>query len=435
MNWPCKRLFLSYKKSLTAFFSIGLCLSINSSLTAKELLDYDEKFSFNVANNKARLIKKSSLDQNLEMINQIDKLQLKVKLLNDLALSYYKIGEIEQAKKILGQCLSLAESLNDQELKVTMIIEIANYYYKITKKKQALNVLDKVIPLINALDDKLIQGQLLLNTAFQYETMKEEKKAELLFSRSQTLTAEAALPSPVFPFKETPSQLKMGVTGNVASFRDTTGFLGVDIDYGKQWTEEDILVDGNIYFGYDSSRAVNNYRPGGLMTAVYRRHFDENWSFFVDFFSSINEDLYSARNDDEDLTIITGLWLGAGLNLWRGESNNEFLDFQLGIGPRYEYDYVDFKQRKNETSPTLAIIFLGRGFSLGKATINHTFGFLPALDDLDDFVVTSNTQLSYPITERWSFVSRLFLRHRSDKVLEENPDLNMFFSTGLEYSF
>ncbi|MDJ0846573.1 tetratricopeptide repeat protein [Crocosphaera sp.] len=408
---------------------------MNSAVMAEDSFSDGHTLPWNVANQKNTLIKKSSLDQNLEMINQIDNIQLKVNLLNDLALSYYKIGEIEQAKKILYQSLSLVESLNEQELKITTLIKIADYYYKIGQEKQALTVLDKVMPLVDTLEDKLIQGQLLLNAAFQYEKMQQEKKAELFLSQSQTLTAEAAQPSPDFPFKETPTQLKLGVAGNVSSFRDTTGFLGVNVDYNKQWTQEDILVDGNIYLGYDSSRAVNNYRPGALMTAVYRRHFDEDWNFFVDFFSSVNEDLYSSRNDDEDLTIVTGVWFGAGLNLWRGESNREFLDFQLGIGPRYEYDYVDFEERRNETSPTLGVIFLGRGFSLGKAKINQTFAFLPALDELEDFIFNSNTKLSYPITERWSFVSRLFLRYRSDKVLEENPDLNMFFSTGLEYSF
>ncbi|MGK7954322.1 MAG: DUF481 domain-containing protein [Crocosphaera sp.] len=408
---------------------------MSSSVTAKELFYYDNQFSLNVANNNAGLIKKSSLDQNLEMINQINNLQLKVKLLNDLALFYYKIGEIEKSKEILAQSLSFTENFDEQELIITTMIEIANYYHKIKQEKQALNILDKVLPLINTLEDKLMQGQLLLNTAFQYQTMQQEKKAELFFSKSQTLTAEATQPSSEFPFKEIPSQFNMSVAGTVASFRDTTGFLGIDLDYAKQWTEEDILVDGNIYFGYDSSRSVNNYRPGGLMGAIYRRHFDEDWSFFINFFSSVNEDLYSARNDDEDLTIITGMWLGAGLNLWRGESNREFLDFQLGIGPRYEYDYVDFEEKRNETSPTLGIIFSGRGFSLGKAKINQSISLLPALDDLDDLVLTSNTRLSYPITERWSFVSRLFLRYRSDKVLEENSDLNLFFSTGLEYAF
>ncbi|MDJ0659147.1 MAG: hypothetical protein QNJ42_06610 [Crocosphaera sp.] len=428
--------FLLFDKQLmSAFFLVRLFLTMNPAVMAEELFSDAHNLPWNVANQNNGLINKSSLDKNLEMIDQIDNIQLKVKLLNDLSLSYYKIGEVEQAKEILAQSLSFAENFDEQELKITAIIEIANYYYKIGQNKQALNVLDQAIPFINTLDNKLIQGQLLLNAAFQYETMQQEKKAALFLSQSQTLTAKASQPSPEFPFKETPSQFKMGVTGNVASFRDTTGFLGVDIDYGKQWTKQDIRFDGNLYFGYDSSRSVNNYRPGGLMTAVYRRHFDEDWNFFVDFFSSVNEDLYSARNDDEDLTIITGLWLGAGLNLWRGKSNNEFLDFQLGVGPRYEYDYVNFKQRKNEASPTLGIIFLGRGFSVGKAKINHTFAFLPALDELDDLVLTSNTELSYPITERWSFVSRLFLRHRSDKVLEENPDLNMFFSTGLEYSF
>lgn len=426
---------LANKKRLNLWLYFGLWLLFNPAVMAEELFNNEINNSWNIAKQKSIFTNKSFLDKNLEIINQIDNLNLKVKLLNDSALSYYKIGEIDKSKKILDQSLSFAESFDDQESKISMIITIADHYYQIEEKKKALNVLNNSLELITSLENKLIQSQLLIKAAFQYKIMEEEKKAEIVLAQSQVVIAEAVQYLPRFPFQETPSQLKIGVAGTVASFRDTTGFLGVDIDYAKQWTEEDIFVDGNVYFSYDSGRSVNNYRPGGLMGAFYRNHFNENWSFFTSFFSSVNEDLYSARNDDEDLTIVTGLWFGAGLNLWRGESNSEFLDFQLGIGPRYEYDYVNFKEIKNEISPTLGIIFLGRGFSMGKAKINQTFAFLPALDELDDFVLTSNTQLSYPLTERWSFVSHLFLRHRSDQVLEENPALNMFFSTGLEYAF
>lgn len=380
-------------------------------------------------------VKEQDLSQRLAIINQMEDSHLKVMLLNNLALSYLRAGKINEAKKILKQSLSIIENLEDITLKITGLTNIANNYYQIGNKKKALGILADVRNLVKYIDDEMQQSQWLLNLSFEYAKMKEKDKAESLFSQSQILMAEASQPSPEFPFKETSSNFKLGVTGNINSFRDTTGVLGLDIDYAKQWTTEDILVDGNIYFSYDSSRSVNNYRPGSLMLAVYRHHFDQDWNFFVDFFNSTNESLFSASTNDEDLTIITSLWLGAGLNLWRGDSNQEFLDFQVGVGPRYEYDYIDFEQRKNETSPTLGIIFLGRGFSLGKSKIDQTFAIVPALDDFDDYIMSSNTQLSFPLTDRWSFTNRLFLRYRSEQILENNPRLNVFFSTGIEYDF
>ena len=78
---------------------------------------------------------------------------------------------------------------------------------------------------------------------------------------------------------------------------------------------------------------------------------------------------------------------------------------------------------------------MGRGFSLEKIRMDQEFAFVPALDDFDEYVITSNTKISFPLSERWSFVNRLFLRYRNQKILEENPNLNLLFSTGLEYQF
>jgi hypothetical protein len=218
-------------------------------------------------------------------------------------------------------------------------------------------------------------------------------------------------------------------------YRDTTGFLGVNLDYAKQWSEDDIFVDGSIAFDYDSSRSVNNYRPQTFITSVYRKHFNAKWNFFTDFFNSTNQDLYSSKNDDEDLVIVTGIYAGAGLNLWRGDTPSNFLDFQLGIGPRYEYDYIDFELRRNQIDPVLAIIFLGRGFSLGQSTLNHTFAIIPALNNFNNYILQSDTKLSIPLSKRWSFNNRLFARYRNELIFEDNPKVEFFFSTGLEYEF
>ncbi len=75
----------------------------------------------------------------------------------------------------------------------------------------------------------------------------------------------------------------------------------------------------------------------------------------------------------------------------------------MGIGPRYEYDYINFEQRTNKVIPALAIVLLGRGLSIGKVQLNQTFAILPALDDLDNYIISSDTTVSIPLTKRWSF--------------------------------
>ena len=378
---------------------------------------------------------KARLDTSLEMVNEMDNSQLKVILLNDLALNYAKLNYQEKAEAILSQSLSIAKNFEDVTLKVTTITNIAKYYAQIGQKSQAMEILDHTIEMVSMVEDKSLQGQLLLEISLKYGEMGQEESAQTLFAQSQTLIAEASQPMPEFPFKEQPLDFRLGFTGNVNSFRDTTAFVGIDIDLYKQWSEDDIWIDGTAYIDYDSSRSVNNYRPGSLIFSAYRHHFNDKWNFFTDFFTSTNQNLFSSKNDDEDLTIISSVYFGAGLNLWRGDSPRDFLDLQIGIGPRYEYDYVDFEQRRNQTSPILAIILLGRGFSIGQVTVNETFAILPALDNFDNYVLTSDTKVSIPLNQKWSLTNRLFIRYRNELVFEGNPKWQFLFSTGLEYEF
>ncbi|MGK7939959.1 MAG: tetratricopeptide repeat protein [Crocosphaera sp.] len=356
-------------------------------------------------------------------------------VLNDLALSYAKLGKLDKAREILAQSFLIASTFEKIELKVREMTNIASHYQKIGQTDESLKILENTINLVNSIEENLLQGQLLLHLSFKYEELGQKEKAKSLLSQSQTLISKASQPLSDFPFQETPTQFKLGFTGNVTSFRDTTGFFGTNIDYSKQWSEDDIFVEGQLSFSFDSSRTVNNYRPQSFLVAVYRNHFNADWNFFITFFNSVNENRFSSRNDDEDLTVISGLWFGPSLNLWQGGSNQKFLDLQIGMGPRYEYDYIDFETRKNEVNPTLGIILMGKGFSLGKVTMDQKFGFVPALDDFNEYVINSNSKISFSLTERWSFVNRLFVRYRNQRILEENPKVNFFFSTGLEYNF
>ena len=289
----------------------------------------------------------SRVNQRLEVINDMESPSVKVMLLNDLALSYAKLGEIEKAKEILEQSLLIVSTFEAIELQVREMTNIAGHYQKIGQTYQAINIVENTNTIINSIDKKLLQEQFLLHLSFKYEELGEIEQSQNLLVQSKNLIAKASQPQANFPFQETPSQFKLGFTGNVKSFRDTTGFFGTNIDYSKQWSEEDVFVEGQVSFSFDSSRTVNNYRPQSFLVAVYRNHFNTDWNFFITFFNSINKTRFSSRNDDEDLTVITGLWLGPALNLWEEGSNEKFLDLQIGIGPRYEYDYIDFETRKN----------------------------------------------------------------------------------------
>jgi hypothetical protein len=417
--------------SLTELFFLGL----DSLAIASPKFNLNKTAPLIIASEEPNSQEQYRLLQTLETIERMDDSQVKVILLNDLALSHAKLGDIEKAIAILEQSLSITRHFDDIALKITTLTEIAKSYAQINQKERANKILDDTVELVREVKDKTLQGQFLLGISLNYGEIGQEESARALFAQSQAVIAEASQPQLKFPFTETPSTFKLGFSATVNSFRDTTALVGIDVDFSKQWSEDDIFVDSNIYLSYDSSRSDNNYRPGSSIAAVYRHHFDPNWNFFADFYNRTNQDLYSSKNDDEDLTIISGLYLGAGLNLWQGDSPSDFLDFQLGIGPRYEYDYIDFEQKRNQIVPVLAVILLGRGFSLGEARLNQTFAVLPALIDFENYIISSDTNFSVPLSERWSFTNRLFIRYRNQLILEGNPKLEFFFSTGLEYTF
>ena len=214
------------------------------------------------------------------------------------------------------------------------------------------------------------------------------------------------------PFKEERLEASLGISGKIDSFRNTTAYLEVDFEIYKQWAAEDLMVNGMVSLDFDDSRTVSNARPGSLSTIVYRDHFNHEWSFYANFFAS---------NDDEDLEITAASSVGAGLNLWRGRTPQEFLDLQMGIGPRYEYNFVDFEEQRNQVDPFLGLFLYGRGFDLGFASMDSLFYLTPNLTNFNHYIIGSDNALKIPISSRWNLTNRLFIRFHNNPINEETP--------------
>lgn len=379
--------------------------------------------------------KEFRLSEVLEMINQMEDSLEKAILLNDVVLEYIQLGKIKEARQLLAQSVEISQNLRNQTVKINLLTNIAQQYAEIGDLDKAKEILTLTEEIANAVEDDLTRGQLLLKIALSYQIIGLEDSSQTLISQSQESITQASEPIPEFPFVETPRELSLGLAANVNSFRDTTAFLGVNIDFYKQWSQEDLAINGTIAVSFDSGRDVNNYRPTGLITTVYRHHFDPKWNFFTDLFIATNQDLFATRNDDEDLTVLINGIVGAGLNLWRGDSPQQFLDAQFGLGTRYEYDFIDFEEQRNRVDPIIAFILLGRGFQIGKATVNEIFAIIPSLENFGDLTISSDTRLSIPISQRWSFTNRLFIRYRTERLIDVNPPVEFFFTTGVDYRF
>ena len=359
----------------------------------------------------------------------------KVRLLVGIALKYDQYGDRQIAQKHLEAATAIAFTLSEPTEKVTTLINIAQAYHSLNQPDMAQEQLQQATLIANGIEDPQRRSELWLDLALAYDEMGQSELAQQRFQDSMIALEQGLEPQANFPFKEESPEISIGISGQVNSYRDTTAYLGVNFDLYKQWEEADLDIDGLVYLDFDSSRSVNNSRPGSLSSLVYRDHFNEQWSFFINTFISTNQDFYSSSNNDEDLEIIATSYLGAGLNLWRGDTPRKFLDFQVGLGLRYEYSYVNFQQARNRIDPVLGLILYGRGFEVGNLTIDSTFYIAPIITDLNRYIIGSDSRFKIPLSERWTLSNRLFMRYQNAPVVADTPKFDFFLSTGFEYTF
>ena len=170
--------------------------------------------------------------------------------------------------------------------------------------------------------------------------------------------------------------------------------------------------------------------------ASYRREdVNPQLNFFTNFFTTGNLNIFAASTDDEDLNYIAGFATGIGLNLWRREQQRQILDLQLGLGARYEYADIDFAVLRNRTQPTLNLNLWARGFQLGTAEIDQLFFITLPFDNFEGFFLLSRTKFSFPIGKRLSFDNTIWFRYRNETLIETNPNLEAFFTTGIGLKF
>ncbi|MEM1172642.1 MAG: tetratricopeptide repeat protein [Cyanobacteria bacterium P01_H01_bin.35] len=385
---------------------------------------------------------KSKLSEVLETVNEMEDSQAKAILLNQIALKYIDLGELEQVKEILAKSLAISKNLEEQTIQVNLLANIAKQYAQIGQLDKAQKILEVTLEIANSVEDKLTQGQLLLEIALTYQSLGLEDSSQTLISQSQTLISEAQTitqePPLVaqYPFQKERVEFSLGFAATISSFRDTTWNLGTSSNLYKQWSKSDVSIDSNVSVSFDSSRADDEkYRPSSLSAVLYRRHFNQDWHLAANLFVLTNQELLAAKNDSEDLTVVITPTIGAGLNLWRGETAKESWDVQFLFSPRYEYDYIDFEERRNRVDATLAVAFIGKDVKIGSANFNQVFIFGQSLRDSENFIGTYDTTFSIPISKRWSFTNRLFLRFRNETIFEDNPKWNFYYTTGLNFKF
>ncbi len=406
------------------------------------------------------------LQQALAVANNLDDPLGKATLLSGIARQYAELGQPDTAAAILAQALQTAGKITNKALKRTMRAEIARQYIALDQPSQAqaiveqLNnandqvglmlalaadyieadqpdqaatLLSETVARANTITDKTPRVQRLTEIALAYNQINQPELANQLIVQSQNLLAQVAQG---FPFQPQPLQGTLGFGLSANSFDTSTALLSLNADFQKQWPVSDVTFAGDIVFDYDSSRSVNQLRPGGLIGFNYRRHANRKWQYFTNLVVQLNNGFLASSTEDEDTTSSGLLVVGKGLNLWRGKSPERFLDLQVGVGASYLSDELrSANLSANRVDPVLFVSLWSRSIPIDKAKIDQTLSFVTAVDEFSRFEIFSRTKLSIPLNERLSFTNTLQLLYRNEKILETNPNWNVSFTMGLGFSF
>ena len=377
---------------------------------------------------------KLRLRQSLLLIKAMPNARPKALLLLDLVEACLEEVCGMEPNALLNQAQRIVEGQEVGEARITDQIRIARLLSQVEqpqRAKQTLAMAQQETRLYYAANTKAartLRAQLLLQISLAYNAIEAPAASKQLLVESRSLLQDPMGPEP-FPFQERAAQVELGLGAGGNSFTDTTVRADFSVDLYKQWPRQDLYLDGLFALDYDSSRSVVNGRPIGIATFIYRHHLSPKWNIFYDQLLAVNSAGFAVSDDDEDLSAVSTSLAGAGLNLWRGDHPGSFLDLQLGIGPRYEYDYIDFQRRKDKLGASLGLILVGREIPIGGSKLAILFGGGSYLGDWNDVSVLLDTTLDVPISRRWSWSNSFVLRCQGDKVVEQNPNFNAIFSS------
>jgi hypothetical protein len=168
---------------------------------------------------------------------------------------------------------------------------------------------------------------------------------------------------------------------------------------------------------------------------VARRHLNADTNLFLDQLTSLNTDTFAADNNDEDTSLLSTTLTGVGFNLWRGKDPRSFQELQLGVGARYRYDEINFERVRDEVDPVLGIVYRSRQLPIWLGVWDQTLALVSDPGDLSDVSMWSSTQLSFPLSKRWSWRNEFVLRYEEKRPGPDYPQLRFQFSTGINYTF
>lgn len=316
---------------------------------------------------------------------------------------------------------------------VVDLLQIARLEAQLGAKESARSTLHHARESLAAVSSSTASSELMGRIALGYRALGEEETARILDENVKAGTTDSG---PLrYPFPSGPPRVEGGLAVSGTSFDEITANGSATFSLFKPWTNQDLSTDIIASLNYDSGRDVNRLKPNVSTSAVYRYHLSDDWSLFLNNLTAVNSGVVAGSTDDEDTSVLTASYLGPGLNLWRGETSERFLDLQLGFGARYEYEEINLKVQRDNFSPSIALILYGRDIPIGKARFSPTLGMGAGSGRLDELVVYADLNLQVPISTHWEWNSRIVARYTTESPTNNSQNLNYQYLTGLTYKF
>ncbi len=365
------------------------------------------------------------LFQALEFAQNITNPAKKATVLAQIAVRYASLGEEFQANSVLFQALEAVEAIEDASEKATVLTAIALNIADIEDSAQVSDLLSQALEIANTIDDAEVRGSLLTQIALAYSDIGTSDLSRDIISMLPSLepevVASAASDSPLEP---TPWQGSFLLSSQLFSGAKTASTLIVGSQLGRQWSREQLNFGLIFLNSFDNSRLApeEDNQIRGEFSSEYHYHPSER-QYYVVSSTTLKDEL-------SDINFRTDLYLGSGLNLWRG-GPNQTLDMQLGLGVRYD-DGVD--QDSEVDFPVAEYKLSYQDIFLANLIFNQSFSFQLSLENTNDYIAEAATIISVPLSERWSFNNGLQLIYEAEP-LGDTTNLRLNVDTGIKYEF
>lgn len=422
-----------------ALISSGTLVNIAQAFVSEDLDKLDNEYclpisscdkfpsNFMVNENLANTAinpQKKLLEDSRNLIDKIDDPQVKTEMLINLALQYYELNELEITKTILNEALEVSKNVEDNSSKTLLMLKIASTYIEIQELEIASEILAESLASSQDITDNSIKAAVLMDLASKYEQIGDSEKAETILIEVDTIVAEIENPPPSFPFQPLPLTGQINLGTNLSVAKDTLVNFNFGGNFSKRWETDTI----NLYFqflnSYDNSRESGDENRIVFDIVTQYKHYLSEKTYLFGNLAYLQDDF---TNTNGRFSYFTGV----GFNLWRGSTEDETFDMQLGVGDLFQNSDI---KNKNAPFPVFQYALIYKDLFFSDWKFEQIFVLEVPVRNTANYFADSRTTITIPAINNWSVFTSLNLRYFGIPEIDE-PNLSTGFTAGLRYDF